>query len=114
MIRKNILSPNVKNPELTIGDYIADNKMVNGFKGITDGFRKAIAQGCQAVVIDLDARLKRLNIQKVAKRIQWRHENFEKGSIKECYVVFEKKAVVITQDDISLENITAILQQLKQ
>lgn len=114
LVRPNVLVYKKKNPELQIDELIADNKMINGEKGVASAFKKAIEQGCSAIVLDLDARLNRLNVRRLANHISWRHDDFEKGIIKECYVVFNKKAILVTVENIAKENIMALLQQLKQ
>jgi len=42
-------------------------------------------------IIDLDARLKKLNASKLAKHISWRKADFMEGPMKECYVVSMKR-----------------------
>lgn len=113
-IRPNVIVKDVKNPELEIDGLIADNKMINGEKGVADAFRKAIKQGCSALVLDLDARLKRLNVRRLVTHIAWRKADFQNGIIKECYVVFNGKAILITETQMEKENIKGLIEQLKQ
>lgn len=94
-IRPHALEKGVRNPEFEINGMLADNKMINGEKGITSAFQKAIRQGCSVVVIDLDARLKRLDTFQLSKYLDRRKSDFEKGTIKECYVIYKGKAVKI-------------------
>ena len=112
-IRPHILEEDVSNPELEINGLIADNKMIRGEKGITSAFQKAIKQGCSIVIIDLDARLKRLNTFELSKYLNRRKADFEQGIIKETYVVYKGKAVKVipyTQNRVEIEN---VLKQLE-
>lgn len=112
-IRPHILEEDVSNPELEINGLIADNKMIRGEQGITSAFQKAIKQGCSIVVIDLDARLKRLNTFELSKYLNRRKADFELGIIKETYVVYKGKAVKVipyTQNRVEIEN---VLKQLE-
>lgn len=98
-IRKDVVGFQVKNPEYLINGMIADRKGILSPNGVASGFNKAIKQGCSAVVIDLDMhpeRFKELQSIKMASAINNRHMDFENGTIQECYVVFNNKAVRIT------------------
>ena len=64
------------------------------------------------VVIDLDARLKKLNAFELAKYISWRKADFVKGTMKECYVVFNGKGIKITPDTQDKVEIREALKQL--
>jgi hypothetical protein len=114
-IRPHILEKGLKNPEYTIKGMIADRKGIESPKGIQSAFKKAIKQGCEAVVIDLDMHLKnkRLRISELAKYIYWRYSDFEKGLIKECYVVYNNNAIRITAEHNDKEIIKAVLKTLE-
>lgn len=104
---------NVKNPELEIDGVIADNKKIEGEQGVTAGFKKALnKQGCKAVVIDLDAHVKRLRINDLSKYISNRKADFDGGRLEACYVVYKNKAVKITTSD--KETIKQILHELNK
>ncbi len=62
--------------------------------------QKAIGQGCKAIVIDLDKDMHRLNEKRLGTHIQWRHTDFEKGTVERCYVIYDGKAVLITKKEI--------------
>lgn len=111
-VRPHVQEQGVSNPELEINGMVADNKMIKGEKGITAAFQKAIKQGCQVVVIDLDARLKKLNAFELAKYISWRKADFVEGTMKECYVVFNGKGIKITPDTQDKVEIREALKQL--
>lgn len=115
-IREHVFQINVKNPEYEINEMLADRKGVKSPKGISEGFRKAIKQGCEVVVIDLDMHLskKPLATGAISRYIDWRHTDFENGIIKECYVVYRGKAVKITNQHLGREAITAEIEKLKQ
>lgn len=100
-----------KNPELEINSLIADNKKIQGFGGVSNGFRKAIEQGCNAVVIDLDASIKRLDIEKLSKAISDRKADFKEKRILECYVVYKGKAAKVVSHDRN--EIREVLSRLK-
>lgn len=109
-IREHIISHGVKNPEYVINGLVADRKGIMSEKGVSAGFAKAIQQGCKAVVIDLDMRMgdKVIKWGELARRISWRHSDFQSGTIKECYVIYHGKSVRIgiehsTKDDILTE-----------
>nr|DAI46026.1 MAG TPA: minor capsid component [Caudoviricetes sp.] len=112
-VRPHVLERGVSNPELEINGMLADNKMINGEKGVTAAFKKAIKQGCQVVVIDLDARLKRLNPFELTKYVHRREADFINETIKECYVVFKGKAVKITPNTQNRNEIQKALKQLE-
>ena len=112
-VRPHVLEREVSNPELEINGMLADNKMINGEKGVTSAFKKAIKQGCQVVVIDLDARLKRLNPFELTKYVYRREADFINKTIKECYVVFKGKAVKITPNTQNRNEIQKALKQLE-
>lgn len=98
-IRPHIRAHGIPNPELDINGIIADNKKIQGFGGVSNGFKKAIEQGCSAVVIDLDASIKKLDIEKLSKAISDRKVDFKEERIQECYVVYNGRAVKITSHD---------------
>lgn len=114
-IREHIIADGVKNPEYMINELIADRKGIMSEKGIASGFVKALKQGCKSVVIDLDYRMKgqRFKPNELAKRIEWRRNDFEEGRILECYVIKDGKAVKITSQHSSRELILAELQKLR-
>ena len=114
-VRENVLEHGVKNPEYMINGLIADRKGIESPKGIQSGFKKAIKQGCQVVVIDLDMHMKdkKLPVSELAKYINWRSTDFEEGTIKECYVIHQGKAVKITADDKGKDSIASIIEKLK-
>ncbi len=96
-IREHILAHGVPNPEYEINGLIADRKGINSPKGISSAFRKAIKQGCQIVVIDLDMNMKNkiIDIEAIARNIDWRKADFKSNIIKECYVLYHGIAVKI-------------------
>ena len=89
-----------KNPEYTINEKLGDRKGVESENGIKSAFRKAKDQGCQTVVLDFDMHMASsiLKTKKIASGIYGRHEDFTSGSINECYVVHNSKAVVVKPD----------------
>ena len=112
-IRQHVTQKGVKNPEYLIDGLIADRKGINSENGVASGFKSAIQQGCKAVVIDLDYSMHKLNERRLATHIQWRHADFENGTIEKCYVVFNDKAVVISKEDVLQKNVAEILKRLK-
>lgn len=114
-IRGHSLEPGVKNPEYLINGLLGDRKGVASADGITDGFKKAIKQGCSAIVIDLDSgNMKNTSLQvaRIAKKIDWRHRDFESGTIQACYVVYGGNAVKVA-GLLKFEEIEALIKQLK-
>lgn len=110
-IRSHIREFGIKNPELLIDGTICDNKRIEGEAGVTNGFKKALRQGCQSVVIDLDAHLKRLHINDLSIYISRRRTDFEEGRIKMCYVVYRGKAIAIaTGDKKKIQKALSLLQ----
>ena len=121
-IRKDVVGFQVKNPEYLINGLIADRKGILSPNGVASGFNKAIKQGCSAVVIDLDMHpenFKELQTKKMASAINNRHMDFENGTIQECYVVFNGRAVRITANHFvsdakqTKENIKIELDKIK-
>ena len=115
-IRTHIIEHKHKNPEYLINGLVADRKGVHSPKGISDGFKKAKVQKCESVVIDLDMHLggKPLSVGQVSKYIDWRRADFENDIIKECYVVYGNRAIVINKTHSTKDLITAELEKLKQ
>ena len=103
-IRPHILEYNKPNPEYEIDGLIADRKGIENPQGITAGFKKAIKQGCQVVVIDLDKhpnKFKFLPTFKMASAINNRYRDFQNDTILECYVVYNNKAIRISKEFFS-------------
>lgn len=94
---------------------IADRKGIQSPKGIQSAFKKAIQQGCEAIVIDLDMHLneKRLQTSELAKYIYWRYSDFKNEIINECYVVYHDKAIKITAEQNSKDLIKAMIKKLE-
>lgn len=112
-IRPHILVHGRKNPEYEIDGFIADRKGIESEKGIASAFKKAIGQGCEIVVIDIDAKMQRLNVKRLAGHIYWRKRDFENGTIKACYVISAGKSVKIDKAADTKEKIMKILEKLK-
>lgn len=92
----------VKNPEYTIIEdgvrKIAERKGIEGIKGISTGFKKAIEQGCSSLVIDLDEKMGHLSLhsKKISSKLYGRHQDFLDNTITSCYIVYHGRAVRIT------------------
>lgn len=114
-IREHVYDKGVKNPEYIINGKIADRKGIESEAGITSAFRKAIKQGCKTVVIDLDMHMreKTLKIRDLARYIDWRKNDFENGTIQDCYVIFHGRAVKVGKSDKGKDKIQKILKQLE-
>lgn len=114
-IREHVLIQGRKNPEYLIDGLIGDAKRIQGYKGITAGFSKAIEQGCTVVIIDLNKHLadKKLNIGETAKRIDWRRMDFENGAVERCYVIYLDKSVLITGTHNTRDKIKTELKKLE-
>jgi hypothetical protein len=115
-IREHVLIHGVKNPEYEINGLIADRKGIKGEKGITSAFKKAIMQGCQTVVIDMDMHMgtRPLPSNQLSKYIDWRRNDFESETIKECYVIYRGRAILIDKSFKSRVEIANELEKLKQ
>ena len=115
-IREHVLINGVPNPEYEINGLIADRKGIHSPKGISSAFKKAIKQGCQIVVIDLDMNMKEklLDVESLARYMDWRKNDFQSGIIKECYVLYHGKAVRIDSLHKGREAIMEELKKLKQ
>lgn len=113
-LRPHIIAENVKNPEYIIDGLVADRKGIMAEQGITAGFKKALKQGCEAVVIDLDMNMgqKPLLTRKLAQFIDGRKRDFEDGRIKACYVIYQGKAIKITSWQ-SRQELTAQIEKLR-
>lgn len=114
-IREHIIGHGVKNPEYLINGLVGDRKGIHSINGVSDAFSKAKKQGCQVVVIDLDMNMsgKRINLSELAKKLNWRSEDFISGAIKECYVIHGGKAVRIGMEHSSRDAILSELQKIK-
>ena len=115
-IRKHVLAQGVSNPEYEINRLIADRKGIESVKGISSAFSKAIKQGCQIIVIDLDMRMKEKKLQtiKLSSKLYNRHFDFEEGIIKECYVIYHGKAVRIDAKQFIPDNKETSLELVRE
>nr|DAO56218.1 MAG TPA: minor capsid component [Caudoviricetes sp.] len=114
-INEHVLEEGRKNPEYTVNGKTADRKGIESEQGITSGFKKAIKQGCEIVIIDLDAHLKEktLKVRDLSRHIYWRKTDFEKGIIQSCYVIYRGRAVVVRKADMGRDKIENVLKQLE-
>jgi len=96
-INEHLLIIGRKNPEYTINGKLGDRKGVESENGIKSAFRKAKLQGCQTVVLDFDMHMSEsiLKTKKIVSGLWGRHEDFTEGSLDECYIVHNNKAVVV-------------------
>ncbi len=99
-INEHLLVIGHKNPEYTINGKLGDRKGVESENGIKSAFRKAKQQGCKVVVLDFDMHMSEsiLKTKKIVSGLFGRHEDFSEGSLEECYVVHNSKAVVVKAD----------------
>ena len=114
-IREHVILYAVKNPEYIINGLIADRKGIRSINGVSDAFAKAKKQGCQIVVIDLDMNMlgKKVNLSELAKKINWRSDDFITETIKECYIIHNSMAVRIGKEHSTKEALLSELQKLK-
>lgn len=100
-VSEHILAYKKKNPEYIINGMIAERKGIESEGGIKSGFRKAIEQGCEVIVLDLNVHMKgyALHPNELAKHLAWRKADFQNKIIKECYIVHKEKAIVIKHTD---------------
>ena len=100
IINEHLLTIGHKNPEYTINGKLGDRKGVESENGIKSAFRKAKQQGCKVVVLDFDMHMSEsiLKTKKIVSGLFGRHEDFSQGTLDECYVVHNSKAVVVKAD----------------
>lgn len=100
IINEHLMTIGHKNPEYTINGKLGDRKGVESENGIKSAFRKAKQQGCKIVVLDFDMHMSEsiLKTRKIVSGLMGRHEDFTQGSLDECYVVHNSKAVVVKSD----------------
>ena len=112
VIRQHVLDGR-KNPEYEINGEVADAKRIEGEKGVTDGFKKALAQRCTVVVIDLNAhfRDRHPQLSQLAKYIDRRRADLNNGVV--CIIVYGKKTATITSDNATRESILRELEKIK-
>ena len=77
-----------------------------------DSFRKAKQQGCKVVVLDFDMHMSEsiLKTKKIVSGLFGRHEDFSQGTLDECYVVHNSKAVVIKSEAFAAPDKESIKQ----
>ena len=111
-INEHLLVIGHKNPEYTINGKLGDRKGVESENGIKSAFRKAKQQGCKVVVLDFDMHMSEsiLKTKKIVSGLFGRHEDFSEGSLEECYVVHNSKAVVVKADAFSAPDKETIKQ----
>ena len=114
-INEHLLFFGHKNPKYTINEKLGDRKGVESENGIKSAFRKAKEQGCQTVVLDFDMHMADsiLKTKKIASGIYGRHEDFTSGSINDCYVVHNSKAVVVKTDVFTVSDKDNIKQRIE-
>ena len=115
-INEHLLVFGHKNPEYTINEKLGDRKGVESENGIKSAFRKAKEQGCQTVVLDFDMHMADsiLKTKKIASGIYGRHEDFTSGSINECYIVHNSKAIVVMPDMFTVSDKDAVKQRIEE
>ena len=115
-INEHLLVFGHKNPEYTINEKLGDRKGVESENGIKSAFRKAKEQGCQTIVVDFDMHMSGsvLKTKKIASGIYGRHEDFTSGSISECYVVHNSKAVVLKHDVFAVSDKDIVKRMIEQ
>jgi hypothetical protein len=121
-IRQHVYAEGVKNPEYEVNGLIGDRKGIESENGITTGFKEAIKQGCQVVVLDLDKHpehFKILRTMRISSSINFRSNDFLSGTIKECYVIFNGETARIDASLFSADrektkaNIRQALEKIK-
>jgi hypothetical protein len=112
IINEHLLMIGHKNPEYTINGKLGDRKGVESENGIKSAFRKAKLQGCKVVVLDFDMHMSEsiLKTKKIVSGLFGRHEDFTEGDLDECYIVHNKKAVVVKSDAFAAPNKETIKQ----
>lgn len=115
-INEHLLIIGHKNPEYTINGKLGDRKGVESENGIKSAFRKAKLQGCKVVVLDFDMHMSEsiLKTRKIVSGLLGRHEDFSDGLLDECYVVHNRKAVVVNSANFSSPDKTAIKQIISE
>jgi hypothetical protein len=112
IINEHLLTIGHKNPEYTINGKLGDRKGVESENGIKSAFRKAKQQGCKVVVLDFDMHMSEsiLKTKKIVSGLFGRHEDFSQGTLDECYVVHNSKAVVIKSEAFAAPDKESIKQ----
>lgn len=112
IINEHLLTIGHKNPEYTINGKLGDRKGVESENGIKSAFRKAKQQGCKVVILDFDMHMSEsiLKTKKIVSGLFGRHEDFSQGTLEECYVVHNSKAVVVKADDFAAPDKETIIQ----
>ena len=105
-INEHLLTIGHKNPEYTINGKLGDRKGIESENGIKSAFRKAKLQGCKVVVLDFDMHMSEsiLKTKKIVSGLFGRHEDFTQGTLDECYVVHNSKAVVVKSEAFTAAN----------
>lgn len=104
----------MKNPEFLINGKIADRKGIMTEEGISAAFNKALKQGCKTIVLDLDAHMsgRQLQTNKIAKKLLHRLD-FTEEAIRECYIIYRQKSVLISYTEKTKEKILHLLETIK-
>lgn len=115
-INEHLLTIGHKNPEYTINGKLGDRKGVESENGIKSAFRKAKQQGCKVIVLDFDMHMSEsiLKTRKIVSGLFGRHEDFTQGSLDECYVVHNSKAVVVKADAYANSDKESVKQLIKE
>lgn len=97
IINEHLMTIGHKNPEYTINGKLGDRKGIESENGIKAAFRKAKKQGCKTVVLDFDMHLSEnlLKTRKIVSGLLGRHEDFTDGSLDECYIVHQGRAILV-------------------
>lgn len=105
-----------RNPEFEINGLIADAKRIEKYEGISNGFGNAKKQECKAVIIDFNKHFdtkKKFNTDAVIGKLLWRKEDFISEQIKECYIVYGNKAIIVKTNDLTKNKLIDLIKALQ-
>lgn len=101
-----------KNYEFLVDGKPADLKAIEGYRGVLSGLDSANNQGAKTVVFNLD-QIESLDIQLLYRRIKGSITKDRKKEIESLILIYKKKTVSISREDILADNFKETLEKLK-
>jgi SPP1 gp7 family putative phage head morphogenesis protein len=115
-IRAHVKVSGVKNPEYFINGNLSDLKFdfkKDNYKGINNAFDAARKQNITQIVFDFTNSFKKLDLSEVSRQIKSNINERRGKQFKEIIFIYNKKAVLISREDILNNQLIKLLEKLK-
>ena len=115
-IRAHVNVSGVKNPEYFINGNLSDLKFdfkKDNYKGINNAFDAARKQNITQIVFDFTNSFKKLDLSEVSRQIKSNINEKRGKQFKEVIFIYNKKAVLVSREDILNNQLIKLLEKLK-